>query len=31
MTIAQHELKDMNQMLESGVNISQIAIKIPKL
>lgn len=29
MTIAQHELKDMNQMLESGVNISQIAVKYP--
>lgn len=30
MTIAPHELKDMNQLLESGINISEIAAKYPK-
>ena len=29
MSIAQHELKEMNQLLESGVNISEIAMKYP--
>ncbi|ROM17318.1 hypothetical protein BK645_31205, partial [Pseudomonas protegens] len=29
MSIAQHELKEMNQLLESGVNISEIALKYP--
>lgn len=29
MTIAAHDLKEMNQLLESGVNISDIAEKYP--
>ncbi|MCF1489289.1 hypothetical protein LZ838_18255 [Pseudomonas sp. AA27] len=29
MTIAAHDLKEMNQLLESGVNISEIAEKFP--
>lgn len=30
MSIAPHELKDMNQLLESGINISDIAAKYPR-
>lgn len=30
MSIEQHELKEMNQLLKSGVNISDIASRFPK-